>query len=82
MKYYSLIISSLLILASYSMVAQDVMIVESEKIDNNMVDIAPVKVDGGYISLIVEYKERSWKDPKMSPLSVFNKALNYNYISD
>ena len=82
MKYYSIIINSLLILVSFSVQAQDVTLFESETYDDNMVNIAPVKIDGGYISLIVESKERNWEDPKMNPLSIFNKDFNYTYIPD
>ena len=82
MKYYSIIINSLLILVSFSIQAQDVTLFESETYDDNMVNIAPVKIDGGYISLIVESKERNWEDPKMNPLSIFNKDFNYTYIPD
>lgn len=82
MKYYSFIITSLLILASFSIEAQDVTLFEGDTYDDNMVNIAPVKIDGGYISLIVASKERSWEDPKMNPSSIFNKDFNYNYISD
>ena len=82
MKYYSIIINSLLILVIFSVQAQDVTLFESETYDDNMVNIAPVKIDGGYISLIVESKERNWEDPKMNPLSIFNKDFNYTYIPD
>ena len=82
MKPYSIIINSLLILVSLSVQAQDVTLFESETYDDNMVNIAPVKIDGGYISLIVESKERNWEDPKMNPLSIFNKDFNYTYIPD
>ena len=82
MKYYSYIITSLLILVSFSIEAQDVTLFEGGTYDDNMVNIAPVKIDGGYISLIVASKERSWEDPKMNPSSIFNKDFNYNYISD
>jgi len=80
MKYYSIIINSLLILVSLSVQAQDVTLFESETYDDNMVNIAPVKIDGGYISLIVESKERNWEDPKMNPSSIFNKDFNYTYV--
>ena len=82
MKPYSIIINSLLILVSLSVQAQDVTLFESETYDDNMVNIAPVKIDGGYISLIVESKERNWEDPKMNPSSIFNKDFNYTYIPD
>lgn len=82
MKYYSLIITSLLILISFCTKAQDVTLFESDTYDDNMVNIAPVKIDGGYISLIIESKERSWEDPKMNPSSIFNKDFNYTYISN
>ncbi len=82
MKYYALIIATLLMFMNFTISAQDVIMVESEKYDDNMVNIAPVRIDGGFLSLIVEYKDRSWEDPKMNPLSVFNKPLNYNYVSD
>ena len=82
MKYYSIIINSLLILVIFSVQAQDVTLFESETYDDNMVNIAPVKIDGGYISLIVESKERNWEDPKMNPLSIFNKDFNYTYTPD
>ena len=82
MKYFSLLITTLFVLVNYTISAQDVMIVESDDFDDNMVNIAPVKIEGGYISLIVEHKNNSWEDPKMHPSSVFNKELNYNYVSD
>ena len=80
MKYYSLIITSLFLLVSFSAQAQDVTLFESDTYDDNMVNIAPVKIDAGYISLIVESKERNWEDPKMNPSSSFNKDFNYTYI--
>ena len=80
MKPYSIIINSLLILVSLSVQAQDVTLFESETYDDNMVNIAPVSIDGGYISLIVESKERNWEDPKMNPSSIFNKDFNYTYV--
>lgn len=82
MKYFCLFTFTLFLLVHLPLMAQDVMMVESEKYDDNMVNIAPVRIDDGYLSLIVEYKDRSWEDPKMNPLSVFNKPLNYNYVSD
>ncbi len=82
MKFHSFLITSLLILTSFTITAQDVTLYESEKYDDNMVNIAPVKIDNGYLSLIVEYKTESWDDPKMNPSSIFNKEFNYNYISD
>lgn len=65
-----------------SITAQDVMVVESDFRDDNMVNIAPVKLDDGYLSLIVKYERRSWEDPKMNPKSIFNKDFNYEYVSE
>ena len=82
MKYTPLLIIALFIFSCFDLAAQDVTLFESDTYDDNMVNIAPARIDGGYISLIVEYKDRNWEDPKMNPSSIFNKDFNYNYISD
>ncbi len=83
MKKYSLLIVALLFIVSqYSISAQDIIMVESDMMDDNMVNIAPIKLDDGYLSLVVKYENRSWEDPKMNPKSILNKNFNYEYISD
>jgi len=82
MKIYSFLFAAIILVSHFPTMAQDVIMVESDKQDDNLVNITSVKIEGGYISLVAEHKRISWEDPKMNPRSVFNKALNYNYISD
>lgn len=82
MKLYSFLFTAILFIGHLSMRAQDVIMIESEEQDDNLVNITPVKIQGGYLSLIVKYQSQSWEDPKMNPHSILNKDLNYKYVSE
>lgn len=82
MKLYSFLFTAILFIGSLSTNAQDVIMIESEEQDDNLTNITPVKIEDGYLSLIVKYQSQSWEDPKMNPHSILNKDLNYKYVSD
>ena len=82
MKIHSIVALIIFSLASLTMTAQDIFVLESEKFDDNMVNITPTKIPGGYLSLVIRYQRNNWDDPKMLPISSLNKDFNYRYISD